>query len=224
MNAFGKPSAFVKARRKARGRACGNRPRDYGEALGALIFRIARAFAQGSAKARLGWIGAIAALALIAGAAPSRPATVSRLEHQRQMQQAELKQRFSQAVVMLHARQYDHAITALHRVLELAPTMPEAQVNMGYALLGLGRAEAARGFFLAAIELRPGQANAYYGLAMAEEMRQDYESALGGMRSYLHLTRADDPHRARARAALWEWEEKLGRHAGAAAVSTNGRP
>jgi hypothetical protein len=47
-------------------------------------------------------------------------------------------------------------------------------------------------------------------------MRQDYESALGGMRSYLHLTPADDPHRVKARAALWEWEEKLGRRAGAA--------
>jgi hypothetical protein len=32
------------------------------------------------------------------------------------------------------------------------------------------------------------------------------------MRSYLHLSRADDPYRVRARAALWEWEEKLGRH------------
>ena len=50
----------------------------------------------------------------------SEPAFVSRVEHQQQMQQAELRQRFEQAVVMLHARQYDHAITALHRVLELA--------------------------------------------------------------------------------------------------------
>jgi hypothetical protein len=47
---------------------------------------------------------------------------------------------------------------------------------------------------------------------MADEQRKDYESALGGMRSFLHLARADDPHRVRARSALWEWEEKLGRH------------
>ncbi|HXD42410.1 MAG TPA: tetratricopeptide repeat protein [Ramlibacter sp.] len=154
------------------------------------------------------------ALALLAGTAPMTPApeAVSRLEHQRQMQQAEVRQRFDQAVVMLHARQYEHAITALHRVIELAPAMPEAQVNMGYALLGLERADAARAFFLAAIDLRPGQANAYYGLAMADEQRHDYESALGGMRSYLHLAPADDPHRVRARSAIWEWEDKLGRH------------
>nr|WP_255429215.1 tetratricopeptide repeat protein [Ramlibacter albus] len=113
---------------------------------------------------------------------------------------------------MLHAKQYDHAVAALHRVLELAPKMPEAHVNMGFALLGQERGDAARGFFLAAIELRPQQANAYYGLAMAEEMRSDYESALGGMRSYLHLSKADDPHREKARAAIWEWEAKLGRH------------
>jgi hypothetical protein len=38
-----------------------------------------------------------------------------------------------------------HAITALHRVLELAPQLPEAHVNMGFALLGLQQAEPARG-------------------------------------------------------------------------------
>jgi Flp pilus assembly protein TadD len=164
------------------------------------------------------FIGALALLAAMVAitAIPMRPEHGSRLEHQRQMQQAEVRQRFDQAVVMLHAHQYDHAITALHRVLELAPEMPEAHVNMGFALLGLEQGDAARGFFLAAIELRPQQANAYYGLAIADEMRQDYESALGGMRSYLHLTPADDPHRVKARAALWEWEEKLGRRAGAA--------
>ena len=67
---------------------------------------------------------------------------------------------------------------------------------------------------MSAIELKPQQANAYYGLAMADEMRNDYESALGGMRSYLHLSKADDPYRTRARSAIWEWEEKLGRHKG----------
>jgi Flp pilus assembly protein TadD len=160
------------------------------------------------------FVGVLALLAaMVAMNAFKPPEHVSRLEHQRQMQQAEVRQRFDQAVAMLHARQYDHAITALHRVLELAPAMPEAHVNMGYALLGLEQGDAARGFFLAAIELRPQQANAYYGLAITDEMRQDYESALGGMRSYLHLAPANDPHRAKARAALWEWEEKLGRYA-----------
>jgi tetratricopeptide (TPR) repeat protein len=164
---------------------------------------------------RVVWIGLAAVLLAVVAAVASQfrgPPMVSRLEHQQQMQDAEVRERFRQAVLMLHAKQYDHAVTALHRVLELAPAMPEALVNMGFALLGLQRADDARGFFLAAIELRPQQANAYYGLALAEEQRRDLEAALGSMRSYLHLSRADDPYRAKARAALWEWEEQLGRH------------
>jgi tetratricopeptide (TPR) repeat protein len=154
---------------------------------------------------------ALAALLAFVAWMALAPPTVSRLQHQRQMTDAELRARFDQAVVMLHAKQYDHAVTALHRVLQLAPAMPEAHVNMGYAFLGLQQADAARSFFQSAIELRPQQANAYYGLALAEELRQDWELALGAMRSYLHLSAADDPHRTKARAALWEWEQKLGR-------------
>jgi tetratricopeptide (TPR) repeat protein len=170
---------------------------------------------------RTTWVAALLIL-LLAGVAglvrlSAPPATVSRLEHQRQMQQRELQDRFQQAVVMLHAKQYEHAVTALHRVLELAPRLPEAHVNMGYALIGLQKHDAARGFFEAAIALNPRQANAYYGLAMADEARGDYDAALGGMRTYLHLSQADDEaHRTRARSAIWEWEEKLGRHAAAA--------
>lgn len=157
----------------------------------------------------------IVALLLVAGLVKclSEPRFVSRLEHQQQMQQQELRQRFEQAVVMLHAKQYEHAVTALHRVLEIAPRMPEAHANMGYALLGLQRPDAARGFFEAAVELNPRQANAYYGMALASEAMKDYEMALGAMRTYLHFAPAQDPYRARARSALWEWEEKLGRHA-----------
>lgn len=123
----------------------------------------------------------------------------------------EVRLRFEQAVVMLHAKQYEHAITALRRVLELAPSLPEAQVNMGFALLGLGRFDEARRFFDAAIALRTRQANAYYGLALAAEGSRDLPGALGAMRSYLHLSRADDPYRTRARSAIWEWEQALGR-------------
>jgi tetratricopeptide (TPR) repeat protein len=145
------------------------------------------------------------------------PTPPTRLEHQQQMRQAEVRQRFEQAVVMLHARQYDHAVTALHRVLQLSPRMPEAHVNMGYALLGLQRHDAAAGFFRSAIELQPAQANAYYGLALVAEAQEDYETALGAMRSYLHLGPAnEEKHRTRARAAIWEYEEKLGRDPAAA--------
>jgi Flp pilus assembly protein TadD len=129
-----------------------------------------------------------------------------RAAHAAQMRQAEFDARFQQAVVMLHARQYEHALTALHRLLELAPEVPEVHVNMGYALLGLGRPAAARDFFNGAMALRPEQANAYYGLAVALEALGDRPGALGAMRSFVHLAKEGDPWVPKARAALWEWQ------------------
>ncbi len=123
----------------------------------------------------------------------------------------ELTMRFQQAAMMLHAREYEHAVTALHRVLELSPRMPEAHVNMGYALLGLERFEAAKKFFLSATELRPYQANAYWGLAVAFEKSGELQSALGAMRTFIHLAEPGDPFVRRARSALWEWEDSLRR-------------
>lgn len=126
----------------------------------------------------------------------------------------QIAQRFQEAVVMLHARQYDYAITALHRVIELAPRMPEAYVNMGYALLGLKQYKAAGDFFNTAIELRPYQGNAYWGLAVALEGMGDLPGAVGAMRTYIHLAPSDpaaQDYARRARAALWEWENTLKR-------------
>ncbi len=125
---------------------------------------------------------------------------------------AEVRRRFDEAVVMLHAGQHDHAVTALHRVIELSPKLPEAHVNMGFALLGLKRHAAARDFFDSATALAPRQANAYYGLAMAYEGLGDLPLAVSAMRSYLHLARDEsEQHLRRARAALWEWETQLAR-------------
>ncbi len=113
---------------------------------------------------------------------------------------------FKQGVVMLHARDYEHAMTAFHQVLKLAPDLPEAHVNMGYALVGLGHHAQARDFFESATVLRPAQANAYYGLAMALEGLGDKRGAIGAMRTYLHLGGVEERHRRKAEAALWEWE------------------
>lgn len=124
---------------------------------------------------------------------------------------AEIDMRFQQGVVMLHARRYDEAATAFHQVLKLSPRLVDAQVNMGYALLGLGRNEAARDFFLAAIDLSPYQGNAYWGLAEALENLGDIPGALGAMRTYIHLAPAGDPYVRRARSALWEWDTQIGR-------------
>ncbi|MFP8781358.1 tetratricopeptide repeat protein [Hydrogenophaga sp. RWCD_12] len=122
----------------------------------------------------------------------------------------ELHRRFDEAVVLLHARQHAKAVQALERVFELAPDMPEAHVNLGFALLGLEQPAEARRAFERAIDLRPNQANAYYGLALSHEAAHDLELAMGAMRSYLHLARHEsESHLAKARSALWEWESQL---------------
>jgi Flp pilus assembly protein TadD len=128
--------------------------------------------------------------------------------HAAQRRDAEFDQRFAQAVVMLHARQYEHAVTALHRLLELRPDVPEVHVNMGYALLGMDQPGAARDFFEGATALRSNQVNAYYGLAVALERLGDMEGALGAMRTFVHLTPPDDPYIAKARSAIAEWESR----------------
>ncbi|MDJ0741498.1 MAG: tetratricopeptide repeat protein [Gammaproteobacteria bacterium] len=118
----------------------------------------------------------------------------------------ELHERFHQAAAMLHIGEHLYALDALERVLELAPEMPEARVNAGFALIGLDRPLEAREQFERAIALRPGQVNAYYGLALAFEALDDIEAALGAMRTYVHLADDGDAHVRRARSAIWEWQ------------------
>src|SRR3569833_3074429 len=134
--------------------------------------------------------------------------------HARAAREQEIDKRFQQAVMMLHAGQYEYAITALHRVIALSPRMPEAYVNMGYALLGLKRYKAAHDFFQGAIDIRPYQGNAYWGLAAALEGLNDLPGAGGAMRTYIHLAPSDpksEDYVRRARAAIWEWETTLKR-------------
>jgi tetratricopeptide (TPR) repeat protein len=128
----------------------------------------------------------------------------------------ELHERFQQAAVMLHAGQPQHALTALERVIDLAPNLPEARVNAGFALYELSNMTAAQAQFRKAIDLRPGQANAYYGLAMVLEALGDLEGALGAMRTYVHLVDGEDPHVRKARSAIWEWESQRARRLAAA--------
>lgn len=117
----------------------------------------------------------------------------------------EVQARFEQGVAMLHMRQFEYALTAFHQVLTLAPRIPEAHVNMGFALIGLEQWKQARDFFESAIELRRDQINAYYGLALTLEALGDRPGAMGAMQTYLHRAPADDAFRARAESAMWEW-------------------
>jgi tetratricopeptide (TPR) repeat protein len=132
-------------------------------------------------------------------------------QHARQAREKIISERFEQAVVMLHAKKYEYAVTALHRVLELNPRLPEAHVNMGFALIGLKRFKEAQSFFESATNLRPYQRNAYWGLAVALENLGDLHAALGAMRTYIHLSPPDDAYVRKARAALWEWQDRLKR-------------
>ena len=141
-------------------------------------------------------------------AAPQATAA-SEQDHARKMRLAEVDRRFSSGVVLLSGRNFDLAANEFQRVLELAPKMPEAHVNMGFALLGTQRYAAAKDFFTTAIDLNTRQLNAYYGLALALEGLHDLPGARGAMRSYIHLARADDPYVTRANAAIWEWDGEM---------------
>jgi cytochrome c oxidase subunit I len=121
----------------------------------------------------------------------------------------EVARKFAEGVELLNARQYQAAASAMHRVLELAPEMPEAHVNMGFAMIGLQKHAIARDFFEAALNLRANQMNAYYGLAIALEATGDIEGAIGAMRTYTHLSDPNDPFVRKANAALWEWQEQI---------------
>lgn len=134
--------------------------------------------------------------------------------HMQQVQTAEINERFQQAVMMLHAKRFDLAIAPLQRVLTLAPNMPEAHVNLGFALLELKHYEDARTSFQNAIELHEMQVNAYYGLALVMHEMKEVDAAVGTMRSYIHLAAADDPYLNQARAKLAEWEKARGRRPG----------
>jgi len=123
-------------------------------------------------------------------------------------ERAQFDARFNEAARLLQAGEHANAATALHRLLEVAPQVPELHVNMGYAQLGLNRPGAARKAFESAIELRPRQANAYYGLAESLEGLGDLRGALGAMRTYVHLSAPDDPFVRKAHAAIWEWEAR----------------
>lgn len=145
-------------------------------------------------------------------------------DHGRRSHQAEIARRFAEAVAMLHAKRFEYALLALDRVIALAPQMPEAHTNRGYALLGLQRPAEARGSFEKAIDARPEQVNAYYGLAIALDELGDREGALGAMRTFVHLAEPDDRFVRKARAALWEWqsarEESRARGAGIGALGS----
>ncbi|WP_420474493.1 tetratricopeptide repeat protein [Noviherbaspirillum sp. ST9] len=126
----------------------------------------------------------------------------------------EAKEYLRKAAASIGAKRYDEAIAIMNSGLEVLKGRPESYVVIGNALIGKKDYVAARDFMNAAIERDPKFADAYFGYAVASEELGELDSALGAMRSYLHTEKNSDPYRlkvAQARAAIWEWEAKLGR-------------
>lgn len=137
----------------------------------------------------------------IAPAAPGQP-------------EVEFKQRSAEADAAIKAGQYLKALAAAQRMRELKPDHPASYVKAGFAFNGMGRFKDAFGPLAHAIDLDPMQADAYFGMAVVQEGLGNLEGAIGGMRTFLHVTPDPDPARlqvAQARAAIWEWESRLGR-------------
>ena len=119
-----------------------------------------------------------------------------------------LEKTFQQGVVMLHAKEYELAITAFHKVLDIRPDMPEAFNNIGYALIGLEEYLAAEDFFTMAINLNENLVSAYFGLALTLGQQQKWPLAIGSMETYRHRTTDEDPFLKQANEHLIEWREK----------------
>ena len=156
-------------------------------------------------------VGAVVILGWLAGMAPGGARlqamrAAPSIPEQPTSRKQQIDRWFNEAVRMIESGRQDAAVEALRRLIELAPHMPEARVNMRFALFDLARYREARASFMSAIDLRAQQANAYYGLAIASERLDDRPAAIGAMRTFLHSAVPDERHRARAAATLQVWE------------------
>lgn len=145
---------------------------------------------------------------------PSPDPAADPRKHSDEMRDTEVRQRLLEAGKLMDDGRYGEAVKPLARAIELRRNYPAPYVNMGYAQLGLGNLESAHEAFMRAIDLKPNEARAYYGLGIVYDRSGDFAAATGAMRGFLHLTTESDPFNpavTRARSALWEWEAKLGR-------------
>jgi len=121
-----------------------------------------------------------------------------------------LEKTFQQGVIMLHAKEYELAIPAFQKVLEIRPDMPEAYNNMGYALIGLEEHITAEEYFTMALDLNENLVSAYFGLALTFGAQEKWPLAIGSMETYRHRTTDEDPFLVQANEYLINWR-KLGR-------------
>lgn len=117
-----------------------------------------------------------------------------------------LDEAFNNAVLLMQNGHYSQSLTYWHEVIRINPALPEAHVNIGFVMIELGMMQEAMNSFQIALDLRPEQANAYWGLAEVYEKQGMIPEATGAMRAFLHLSE-NELFNNRARAALWEWEQ-----------------
>ena len=133
--------------------------------------------------------------------------------------QQQVRVLFEHGANLMRQRQFPQARKALEMLIELAPRLPEAYVNLGFVLYELSEIESSINAFNYASQLNLYQSNAYYGAALGYERLLDYEAAMGHMRSFIHLSQADNAFLPKARAALWEWEQVIDQRRQAVASS-----
>lgn len=135
-------------------------------------------------------------------------------EYARQVEEIRKNALFKPIATAIEAGRHEQAIEMLNHIRSSVKDHPEAYVYMGRALRGSGDHGTAMDFFLAAIERDPSLAEAYFEFGATADELGEPESALSGMRSFLHLARDRDPFRlqiAQARSAIWEIEARIGR-------------
>lgn len=160
------------------------------------------------------WGAAALTLVLILGVGwlvrglPGKPpsATEEGFDVTRHMQAQRVATRFREAVNLQHTGQPEKALTVWEDVLALAPSLPEAWVNRGFVLLDLDRHGEAEAAFRQAIGLRPVQANAHYGLALALAAQARFTEAQAAMRIFLRHSGPGDPWLAKAHKLLEQWQ------------------
>ncbi len=118
---------------------------------------------------------------------------------------------FATGIHLLQVGLPREAAGAFQSASRLRPDVVEAQINLGFAYLATQDPAKAEAAFRIALDRKPGQINGYYGWAQSLEALGDLPAALGAMRTFVHLSREDDPYRTRALAAIWEWQSALER-------------
>ena len=105
------------------------------------------------------------------------------------------------AVITFHqARLWRDSVTLFEHALRVTPENALAQLNLGVALLNLGRYPEAASHLKEAIRIQPGSAEAHAALGVVETREQRWESASQHFTTALRL----DPTSARVRTAYGE--------------------